>query len=334
MVISKTPFRISFFGGGTDYPVWYKKHGGSVISTSINKYCYITTRYLPPFFSYKFRVRYTHRETVKSINTIRHPSVRETLKFLNIQRGIEMVHTSDLPAMSGLGSSSSFTVGFLHSLYALLAKPVSKQKLALNAIYVEQNKIKESVGSQDQVAAAYGGFNRIIFNKNGQIQVRELKIDPSRIKSLGRYILLFFTGFQRRASDVATELIKNVSKQTDGLKKISEIESKAFQILTGRNFSPIVIGRMLHESWTIKKKLASNISNTVIDKIYNDGMTEGALGGKLLGAGSGGFIIFFVEPSKQNKFIKKFRKILHVPFSFEKTGSIIIYNNDEEKFEK
>ncbi|MBI2596257.1 kinase [Candidatus Daviesbacteria bacterium] len=326
MVISRTPFRISLFGGGTDYPIWYRKFGGSVISTSINKYCYIVTRYLPPFFPYKYRIRYTHRETTLSINQIRHPAVKETLNFLNINSGIEMVHTSDLPAMSGLGSSSSFTVGFLNSLYALLGKSVSKQQLARDAIEIEQNKIKENVGSQDQTIAAHGGLNRILFQKNGKIIVEPLAISRSRIQALEKYILLFFTGFQRRASDISAQLIKNTPNKFNELHALSKITAKAYEKLTGTNFSAQTLGKLLHENWIIKKSLASNISNQLIDEIYSEGISAGALGGKLLGAGSGGFIVFFVEPSMQKKFLRKFNKLLHVPFAFEKTGSSIIYN--------
>lgn len=208
MIITKTPFRISFFGGGTDYPVWYEKNGGSVLSTTINKYCYILCRYLPQFFSYKYRIRYTLREETRTIEEIKHPSVRECLKFLDIKEGVEMVHTSDLPAMSGIGSSSAFTVCFLHSLYALIGKIVNKRQLALDAIHVEQDLIKENVGSQDQTAAAFGGLNRIDFGGESKIAVQPITISQNKLDLLQNNLMLFFTGFSRTASTIAGEQIK------------------------------------------------------------------------------------------------------------------------------
>src|SRR3989344_3502961 len=202
MIITKTPFRISFFGGGTDYPDWYKENGGAVLSTTIDKYCYVATRYLPPFFDCKYRIRYTEKEEVQNIDEIAHPKVRECLKFLKIEKGIEMVHTSDIPAMSGMGSSSAFTVGFLHSLDALLGKIVPKQKLALDAIHVEQERVKENIGSQDQVAAAFGGLNRIDFNGNHKISVTPITIKSNRMNELQNRLMISFTGFPRTASKI------------------------------------------------------------------------------------------------------------------------------------
>ena len=213
MIITKTPLRISFFGGGTDYPVWYEKNGGSVLSTTINKYSYISTRYLPPFFGNKHQIIYKVREEVKDTSDIKHPSVRECLNFLNIDKGIEMVYVADLPAMSGIGSSSAFTVGFLNSLYALQGKTVDKKQLATDAIHVEQNLIKENVGSQDQVAAAFGGLNRIDFGGPEKVSVQPIIMKPERLKLLQDHLLLFFTGFSRRASEVAAEQIKKTPEK-------------------------------------------------------------------------------------------------------------------------
>lgn len=331
MVITKTPFRISFFGGGTDYPVWYKKYGGSVISTSINKYCYITTRFLPPFFNYKYRVRYTFREETKSIGQIKHPSVRECLRFIGAKEGTEMVHHADLPAMSGLGSSSSFTVGFLNSLYALKGQYVSKNKLANDAIYIEQKKIKESVGSQDQVIAAHGGFNKISFDKNGHISVNPVKISKNRLKNLHDHLLLFFTGFQRYAPKIASQQIKNTPSKYTELKTMMDITNKAHELLISKK--PLKgFGKLLHESWMIKKSLASKISNPSIDEIYSQGLSAGALGGKILGAGGGGFILFFIDPSLKTKLRSRLKKILHIPFDFESYGSQIIYQQSKEHY--
>jgi D-glycero-alpha-D-manno-heptose-7-phosphate kinase len=203
MIITRTPFRISFFGGGTDYPVYYNEHGGSVLSTTINKYCYITCRYLPPFFEHNYRIRYSKKEEIQTVDEIQHPSVRECLKFVGIEKGIEMVHTGDIPAMSGIGSSSSFTVGFLNALYALQGKMVTKRKLAFDAIHVEQKIIKENVGSQDQVAAAFGGFNRIDFGGTEGIFVQPITTTPEKLQYLQDCLLFYFTGFSRLASDIA-----------------------------------------------------------------------------------------------------------------------------------
>ena len=325
MVITRTPFRISFFGGGTDYPIWYEENGGAVISTTIDKYCYITCRYLPPFFDHKYRIRYMKREEVRTVNEIQHPSVRECLKFLNVAKGIEMVHTSDLPALSGIGSSSSFTVGFLNALHSLDGKMTTKRQLALDAINIEQNFIKENVGSQDQAAAAFGGLNRIEFGGPHRIAVHPLPLKTSRLASLESYLMLFFTGFSRNASEIAAEQIKKTSEKKKELHEMRALVEEAQNILMYDDRSLEEFGGLLHEGWKLKRNLTSKITTPFIDEIYAAARAAGATGGKLLGAGGGGFILFFVKPELQPNVKEQLKRLLYVPFHFETLGSQVIY---------
>ncbi|MFH0855101.1 MAG: kinase [Candidatus Omnitrophota bacterium] len=330
MVIVRTPFRISFFGGGTDYPSWYKENGGMVLSTTINKYCYISCRYLPPFFNYKYRIRYVKREETQDISQIEHPSVRECLKFMNIGSGIEMVHTSDIPARSGVGSSSAFTVGFLQALNALKGKMITKRQLARDAIHVEHNLIKENIGAQDQVAVAFGGLNKIDFSGDNEFYVNPLTISKERADLLQGHLMLFFTGFYRNASDIAEEQIKNTPALKKELHEMKGMVSEAVEILNGDSGDIEEFGKLLHESWKIKRSLTSMISTPEIDAIYGAACKSGALGGKLLGAGGGGFILLFAKPEAQSKIKEKLKNILHVPFSFEKLGSqVIMYSTQD-----
>lgn len=330
MIISRTPFRISFFGGGTDYTEWYKNNGGSVLSTTINKYCYITARKLPPFFKYKHRIRYYEREEVNTVEEIKHSSVRECMKYLKIKDGLEIVHHADLPAQSGLGSSSTFTVGLLHALYALKGYMPTTKELAKIAIHIEQNLIKESVGSQDQTAAAFGGFNRIDFGGHENIIVKPLVLKNDRLEMLQDHLMLFFTGFTRNASSVASYQIKATPKKSKELNTMIEILEEAFTILRSDSISLDDFGILLNEQWKIKRTITKNITNNKIDEIYNAGIKAGALGGKLLGAGSGGFILFYVKPEKQNFVKEKLKHLLNVPFRFDYTGSQIIYFSHDD----
>ena len=325
MIISRTPFRISFFGGGTDYPVWYDENGGAVLATSINKYCYITCRYLPPFFEHKYRIVYSKTEQTKNISEIQHPSVKETLYFMGIDRGVEIHHDADLPARTGLGSSSAFTVGMLNALYALKGKMVTKRQLALDAIHIEQNRLKENVGSQDQTTAAFGGFNRIEFGGEHQILVQPITLNSAKCRLFQERLMLFFTGFSRIASDIAGEQIKKTPDRKDELTRMRELVDEANGILNGGDSDISDFGKLLHESWMIKRSLTDRISTPQIDKIYDDALDAGAIGGKLLGAGGGGFILFFVEPEFQQKVREKLDNLLYVPFKFENLGSQIIY---------
>lgn len=332
MIITRTPFRISFFGGGTDYPAWYRENGGAVLSTTINKYCYIHCRYLPPFFDYKYRIRYTSREETHDIDDIKHPSVRECIKYSNLDKGIEMIHTSDIPAQSGMGSSSAFTVGFLNSLYALKGEIVTKRHLAIDAIDVEQNIIRENVGSQDQVAASYGGFNKIMFGTDSEFDVYPITIGNSKLENLQNHLMLFFTGFSRNASDIAEEQIKKTPDRKNELNAMFDMVNNAIDIINGNHSDINEFGRLLHKSWLIKRGLTDKITNSHIDKIYQSALDAGALGGKLLGAGGGGCILFFVEPDLQSKVRERLNNLLHIPFKFENQGSQIIYYEPKENF--
>ncbi|MBF0214333.1 MAG: kinase [Magnetococcales bacterium] len=325
MIISRTPFRISFFGGGTDYPAWYREQGGAVISVAINKYCFITVRELPPFFEYRYRIRYYLREEVNHIDEIKHPSVRECLRFMKINRGVEVVHSADLPAQSGLGSSSSFTVGLLNALYSLKYKMPTKRELALNAIHVEQEMIRENVGSQDQTEAAFGGLNRIDFGEPQHISVRPIILHPERMERLCASLMLFFTGFSRTASDIAAEQIKRTADKSAELHQMMALVEEAMNILLGDQHSLDDFGRLLHEQWQIKRSMTHLISNPRIDDLYATGVQAGALGGKLLGAGGGGFMLFFVRPEDQPDVREALKDLLYVPIRFDMLGSQIVY---------
>jgi len=325
MIISRTPFRISFFGGGTDYPAWYKKNGGAVLSTTINKYCYLSCRNLPPFFKHKYRVVYSNQELVNKIKDINHPSVRHTLDFLNIDRGVEIHHQADLPARSGLGSSSSFTVGLVNALSGLRGEVKNKRQLALDAINIEQNLIKENVGSQDQTAAAFGGFNKINFGGVQEISIQPITINSNRIESFQDHLMLFFTGLSRDASKIAKEQIKNIENKNKELRIMHEMVNEATTILTNNRTDLAEFGKLMDQGWKIKKSLSSKITNPYLDNIYDAGMRAGALGGKLLGAGGGGFILFFARPEDQEKIKNKLKNLLYVPFRFDHLGSQIIY---------
>ena len=325
MIISRTPFRISFFGGGTDYPIWYEENGGMTLCTSINKYAYITVRKLPPFFDYKHRIQYYLKEEVKCIDKIKHPVVREAFKFLGIRNGIEMVHNADLPARSGLGSSSTFTVGLLNALYSMQNHMATKRELALNAINLEQNIIGEYVGSQDQTIAAFGGFNLIEFSKSKTFQIQEVLINEERLQALQNNLILCFTGFARTAEKLAKLQIEATPFKEKELNKMNEITSEALSIITNRKKSIDEFGQLLNEQWLLKKSLTNQISNPSIDNIYNTAIKAGALGGKLLGAGGGGFMLFYAKKQKHKKIIESLKNTLIVPFRFEKTGSQIVY---------
>jgi D-glycero-alpha-D-manno-heptose-7-phosphate kinase len=331
VIISRTPFRISFLGGGTDYPNWYKEHGGCVISTTINKYSFITVRYLPPFFDYKYRIRYFAHEETKTLNEIKHPSVRECAKYLQIKKGFEIVHNADLPAQSGLGSSSTFTVGLLNALYSLKNCMPTKKELALDAIHVEQNLIGEYVGSQDQTAAAFGGLNKISFNSMNDIEVDPIILSSERRYALQENLMLFFTGFSRNASDLAKVQIEATCHNENKLNTIVEICNEGLSVLVDTKQPIDNFGKLLGEQWKVKRELTDKISNKEIDSIYEAGLSAGALGGKLLGAGGGGFILFYVNKNKQYKVRSALKKLLYIPFGFEFTGSKIIYYSRSDK---
>jgi D-glycero-alpha-D-manno-heptose-7-phosphate kinase len=332
MIITRTPLRVSFFGGGTDYPVWYNENGGAVLSTAIDKYCYITCRRLPPFFDYKTRVSYSKVENVSDNEAIEHPSVRGCLEFMGVREGVEIHHVADLPARTGLGTSSAFTVGLLLGLYALTERMRDKLALAEDAIHVERDVLKEAVGAQDQVATAYGGFNHINFQKGGGIEVNPVLAPPSRLADLQSHMVLFFTGFARTASEIAKEQIKETPKRKSELTAMHQMVGDALDIVSSHSRKISEFGSLMHESWTLKKSLTDKITNPVIDEIYEAGRDAGALGGKLLGAGGGGFMLFFIAPERREILIQRLRKLLCVPFSFCSRGSHVVVYEPEASY--
>jgi D-glycero-alpha-D-manno-heptose-7-phosphate kinase len=334
MIITSTPLRISFFGGGTDYPVWYRQYGGSVLSTTIDKSCFITCRWLPPFFEYHSRISYTKVENVGQNNVIQHPSVRACLQFLGIDDGIEIHHIADLPARSGLGTSSAFTVGLLLGLYALKNQMRDKRVLAAEAIHVEQELLREAVGAQDQVSAAYGGFNRINFDTDGSIEVRRMLASPNRLAELEQNLALYFTGFSRFASEIAQEQLKMTPHKKQELDTMLQLVDEAEAIIASPDRPLNEFGRLLHESWKIKRTLTQKISNASIDEIYEAGLSAGALGGKLLGAGGGGFMLFFVPPERREALRTRLKKLLCVPFAFSNRGSHVVVYEPEDQYDK
>lgn len=315
---------MSFFGGGTDYPAWYRENGGAVISATFDKFCWITCRNLPPFFEHRSRIIYSNIENVKNIDEIKHPSARECLRFLGISEGVEIHHDGDLPARTGLGSSSSFTVGMLHALYAHLGRMVSKQQLAMDAIHVEQNLIRENVGSQDQISAAFGGLNNISFHADGTFRVNPIAINPERLCAIEQRLMLFYTGLSRIASEVAAEQVSNINRKKQELSAIRQMVDEAMRILVS-NDDLDSFGRLLHESWKVKKSLSTKITTPEVDSMYDTAISAGALGGKLLGAGGGGFAVLYVDPAKQPAVREALRKYLNVPFHFENLGSQIVF---------
>lgn len=324
MIISRTPFRISFFGGGTDYPTWFSEHGGAVLSCTINRYCYITVRVLPPFFEKSTRIVWSKVENVNGADEIEHPVVRAALKELDIARGVEIHHQGDLPARSGIGSSSTFTVGLLHALHALKGRYRSKEQLAREAIRLEQDVLHENVGVQDQIAAAHGGINRIIIDRSGAFQVTPLAMMRERIEELRRHMLLFYTGISRQSSEIAGDTIKNIPGKTNDFAAMHEMVGPAAELLQGDGDLGD-FGRLLHEAWMIKRALTDRVASPLIDEAYERARRAGALGGKLLGAGGGGFMMFFARPEDHSKITSALGDLLQVPVDFDFVGSQIIY---------
>lgn len=324
MIISRTPYRISFFGGGTDYPTWYRQHGGSVLAASIDKYCYITCRHLPPFFEHRIRIVYRKIETCMTVDEISHPVVREALRFQQIERGVEIHHDGDLPARSGMGSSSAFTVGLLHALHALRGEMPTKHQLAKEAIYLEQEVLKEIVGSQDQTLAAYGGLRHVRFQPDGGIEVSPLVVSAARIAELKSHLMLVYTGIARTAADVAKSYVPELDSRRRQLRIMKEMVDEAIEILTG-GVNLIAFGELLHEAWLAKRSLSNLVSNNEVDALYETALAAGAIGGKLTGAGGGGFLLLFVPPERQPDVLAALDGCIHVPFEFESTGSQIIF---------
>ena len=331
MIISRTPFRVSFFGGGTDYPSWYLDHGGTVLGVTIDKYCYLTCRYLPPFFKHRIRVVYSHIENCHTVDEIAHPAVREVLRYLGMDRGVEIHHDGDLPARSGMGSSSSFTVGLLHALHALNGYMPSKRQLAMEGIRIEQDVLKETVGSQDQVLAAFGGFNHIVFSRSGEISVTPVTLSPERLQELSSHLMLFYTGIERTASEIAASYVTTVEGKLSQLQVMKDLVDEGISILnSGRGID--AFGALLDEAWEAKRSLSPEVSNSYVDELYRYALENGALGGKLLGAGGGGFMLLFVPPSEQERVRAALKNLIHVPFRFEFSGSQIIFFEPERDY--
>ena len=331
MIISRTPFRISFFGGGTDYPAWYRRHGGQVLGTAINKYCWITCRYLPPFFQHRFRVVYSKIEDRYTVDEIAHPAVREVLRYLGVEHGVEIHHDGDLPARSGIGSSSSFAVGLLHAIHALRGEMSTRTELAAEAIHIEQERLKETVGSQDQVFAAHGGFNHVEFLPNGEIVVTPLTVDPERLNALNSHLMLFFTGISRTASAVAQTYTEDLGTKEKQLRRMHAMVDEALELIRGRD-EIALFGELLDEAWELKRSLNSSIATSHVDTLYAAARAAGALGGKLLGAGGGGFILLFVPPREQARVRQALSNLIYVPFRFDHSGSRIVFFDHEEDF--
>jgi D-glycero-alpha-D-manno-heptose-7-phosphate kinase len=319
-IYTRTPLRISFFGGGTDYPNWYHAHSGQVLSTTIDKYTHITCRYLPPFFDHKHRITYSKIEHALTTEHIIHPSVRETIAYLGITDGLEIHYDGDLPARTGLGSSSSFTVGLLNALHALQDHHPSKEDLASQAIEIEQDKIKEAVGSQDQVIAAHGGFNHIHFSTTGQISVTPIQLPSHRLTELHSHLLLFYSGISRTASEIAQDQIKNTSHNHDQLTQMHHMVDTAIDIL--HSSKPITqFGELLHHTWQLKQSLSTKITNPTITHMVETARQAGAIGEKLLGAGGGGFVLVFASPDTHTAIKTALKDYLHIDFQFESEGT-------------
>lgn len=323
MIITKTPFRMSFFGGGTDMESFFMENGGAVLSTTFDKYCYVNVRHLPRFFDYSTELSYAKIERVTDVNDIQHPAIREAMKMLDMHE-IRLTYEADLPARSGLGTSSSFAVGMINAFYALKGKYADKKKLADAAIYLERELCKEAGGWQDQIAASYGGFNRINFNSDGY-EVLPLIINPERKRQLNNNLMMFFTGFTRFSSDVQKANASNKADKVNQLKEMLALVDEAEKVLVDKQSDLDEFGRLLDHTWRIKRKTGNTVSTNSIDELYDKGLKAGALGGKLLGAGGGGFLVFYVEPDKQEKVKKAMEDLLYIPFEFEDGGTRVIH---------
>jgi len=325
MVITKTPYRISLFGGGSDYPNWYLKHGGGVITTSIDKFCYMSCRELPPFFEHNYRVVYSKIEACNLINEIEHPAVRGVLNSVDNlpTMGLEIHYDGDLPAKSGMGSSSAFTVGLLLALNGLNGRMLTKRQLAEEAIYIEQKVLNETVGSQDQIQAAYGGFNHIEFNRNGEFFVEPIMLPQHTINELDNHLMLFYTGIERIAATVASTFVPNIDQKRESVRIIQHLADEALTCLAKDDI--LEIGILLDEYWKLKRNLSSKVTNTKINNIYERAKTAGALGGKLNGAGAGGTLLLFAPPDNQEDIKKELSDLTHIPFTFHSRGSEVVY---------
>ncbi len=328
MILTATPFRVSFFGGGTDYPVWFSEHGGAVLAASIDRYCHLSCRFYPPFFEHKHRIVWSRIELVRDTGEIAHPAVREAIRYLNVEEGLEIHHDGDLPARAGLGSSSAFAVGILNALYALKGRLASKQQLAHEAIHLEQNLLHEEVGVQDQIITAFGGLNLVEIDKTGNFEVRPLPVSAARKRALEEHLLLVYTGISRTASGIAKQQIAAIPTQTATLHRMQALVYEAAEVLVnGRDLADF--GALLHENWLLKRSVTPAISTPVVDELYETARKAGAIGGKLLGAGGGGFVLLCVRPKERQRVLDVLQNFLMVPFEIESQGThIVLYQPD------
>ena len=324
MIICRSPLRVSLFGGGTDYPKWYEQNRGVVVSTTIDKYSYVIMRELPPIFEYRYCFRYYLREECKHPHEIKHPIIKEAILKYQFPTAIEMVHYADLPARAGLGSSSSFAVTFINAFHALHNKTLTKRQLALEAIDIERNRVGDVVGSQDQVAASYGGLNVISFNKTNTFEVDGLNLKPEQVTRLEDHMLLVFTGFSRTASAVASDKVKRITTSSPSLNEMLDICDEAVEVLRS-NSDLTILGKLLDIQWKLKQSMSPNVSNNSIDEIYAACKGAGCIGGKLLGAGGGGFFLFIIDPAKRQQIVERLPQLSIVPFRCENSGSQVIF---------
>lgn len=328
MIITKTPFRMSFFGGGTDIESFFRENGGAVLSTTFDKYCYVTVRHLPRFFDFTTHLTYSKMEFVNDVDEIQHPAIRNAMKLLNMQE-IRLIYEADLPARSGLGTSSSFAVGMLSAFHALKGEYADKKKLADEAIYLERSLCNEAGGWQDQIAASFGGMNRIEFNSDGTYEVRPVIIHPTRKKQLNDNLLMFFTGFTRFSSDMQKANSVGYGEKVKQLQEMYGLVDDAQRVLESKHSDLDDFGRLLDVTWKLKRQTGGAITTEGIDALYERGIEAGALGGKLLGAGGGGFLVFYVQPQKKEVVIQAMSDLLYVPFRFEDVGTQVIHYSPE-----
>lgn len=322
MIITRTPYRMSFLGGGTDYPSWYAEHGGCVLTSTIDKYVHICARFMPPYLGHRYRIIWSHFEKVDRREDIKHPGVRGCLQYMQIDEGFEVNHAGDLPARSGLGSSSAFTVGMLHAMHALKKSHASKRELADQAIFVEQKVLCENVGVQDQIQCAHGGLNVIEIRRDGSYDVQPLRLPDGRMRELEAHCLLFFTGLQRNASDVLNDMRRNAAMDAMLLAGSATLARRGVRALVEGQIAEF--GVLLHEGWILKCALSNLVSTPEINGMYQRALDAGALGGKLLGAGSGGFLLIFARPQDQQA-VRDAVGLLEVPVRFEASGTQLIH---------
>jgi D-glycero-alpha-D-manno-heptose-7-phosphate kinase len=322
VIISRTPYRCSLFGGGSDYPRWYKEHGGMVLTSTIDRYCYLSVRYMKAFLGYKYNACWSKMERVNSLEEIEHSGVRGCLQYMGVDEGFEINHAGDLPARSGLGSSSAFTVGMLHALHALQGRHVSKDRLAREAIEVEQVVLKETVGIQDQIECAHGGLNLIEIHRDGEYTLRPVIIHPALKSALEGKLMLFFTGLQRNSSQIADAQVSNIERKEYELKAIQNLVPRALEAITNGVLEDV--GNLLHETWMLKRELSDKVSNKEIDGLYTAAREAGAIGGKLLGAGGGGFFLFYVPEDRHDSVREAMGGLHDIQFKIENGGSQIV----------